>query len=144
MSAGPPSPPDEVPTELANELAALNRSTLHAVRSYVSELLSSDWSPLVEDINESASGEIIDIEPHGGYAMVQKHPPKPDGSGVDRNITSLYHVQREKHPDGETSIHWAYIGDVHDTGHSTCPDCGGRMSSDADVCPHCGRVVPDD
>jgi hypothetical protein len=113
-----PEPPEAVPEELITKLDALDRSELKAVESYVEALIDTMHPPLEEEIEATAAGEVLDIEKHGGYALVRKHPPNPDGPGVDSNIISVYHVRRERHPDGEEDLNWAYIGDIQDSDES--------------------------
>ena len=64
-------------------------------------------------------------------------PREPDGPGVDTGITSLYHVRREPQFDGTKSLHWAYLGDVHDTAGARCETCGRAFDRGVDVCPNC-------
>ncbi|QLG50315.1 hypothetical protein [Natrinema halophilum] len=108
------SPTERLPAALIEELDTLESPELHAVREYVDQLLESSQPPIEEQIREEATGEVIDIEDEGIYTLV-KHRPPNHGEG-DSKPVSLYHVTRERHPDGEETLHWAFLGDVHDEG----------------------------
>lgn len=103
---------DQLPEALVEELDALESPELHAVREYVDQLLESSQPPIEEQIREEAAGEVLDIKDEGIYTLVEQRPPD-QGEG-DSKPVSLYHVRRERHPDGEETLHWAFLGDVHD------------------------------
>ncbi|ELY83189.1 hypothetical protein [Natrinema gari] len=105
------SPTERLPTALIEELDTLESPELHAVREYVDQLLESSQPPIEQQIREEASGEVLDIEDQGVYTLVKQRPPSQ--SEGDSKPVSLYHVTRERHPDGEETLHWAFLGDVH-------------------------------
>lgn len=135
-----PSLPEHVPDGLLERLESLDVSELHAVRTSVEHRIDALRLPIDEEIEDNAAGEIIDIENHGSYALVRKHPPASDGSGVDTDVTSLYHVRRERNMDGETSLHWVYLGDIEYQPRTRCDACGRIYEESASVCPHCGST----
>ena len=114
----PPTAPDRLPDGLVERLDSLGLPELEAVLRYVEQRIESTRTPLAEEIMAGASDEIIDIEEHDEYALVWKRIPAAEEAGDDTGAVSLFHVSREKHPDGEESLHWAYLGDVHDTDRS--------------------------
>lgn len=109
-----PGGPDSVPDALLAQVNELDRTELQELLSYLEERIDALHPPLEEAITADTAGEVLDIEHHGGYALVRIHPPNPDGPGVQSDVVSVYHVRREQHPDGETDLHWAYIGDIQD------------------------------
>lgn len=129
---------DRLPDSLVERLDSLEIAELRAVLSYVEKRIESLPTPIEEEIRASASGEVIDVEDYGAYALVRKRLPAPDEPGANADIVSLFHVSREKHPDGEVSLHWSYLGDVHDSERVKCETCGRTLDEDVDVCPHCG------
>lgn len=133
-----PNAPDRLPDGLVERLDSLEIPELEAVLRYVERRIDSLRTPIAEEIVASASGEIIDVEDHGTYALVWKRIPAPEESGVDTDTVSLFHVSREKHLDGEESLHWAYLGDVRSTAQVRCRNCGRALDGDVTVCPHCG------
>ena len=137
-SDGGPTPPDDLPERLIQRVDALDLSELTSLRSYIEQRIESPQVSLTADIEANAAGEVLNIEIHGGHAHVETHPPDSNGSGVDTEITSLYHVQREPHPDGTKSLHWAYLGDVYNTPEARCETCGRTFDHEVDVCPNCG------
>lgn len=137
------APVDRLSETLIERIDSLDIPELRAVLSYAEARIESLRTPLEEDIEASAAGEILEIENHGGYALVRMHPPAPDGSTVDSSIISLYHVRREQRLDGEESLHWAYLGDVNATEQNRCQTCGRPISDDSVGCPHCEGGVND-
>lgn len=107
-------PPVDLPDELLERIDSLENTELKAVQSYVEKRIESLRTPFEEEIQATASGKILDIEKHGGYALVRMHPPDPESSDVDTDRVSVYHVKREPHPDGSESVHWERIGDMKD------------------------------
>lgn len=129
---------EDVPDDLQERLDSLDTAELHAVLSYVEGRLESLQSSLEQDIEAEASGEIVDIEDQGGYAIVQMRPADPETADSEPAPLSLYHVRRERLPGEEANLHWSYLGEVHDPGESRCKACGRAVSVDVAVCPYCG------
>lgn len=134
-----PTDADSFSETLRRRLDSLDLVELKAVRSYVDRRIEGVRPPLAEEIEATAAGEVLKIDTHGAYALVRKHPPDPDGSGVATDVVSLYHVRREPHLDGTESLHWTYLGDVYNAEQTRCESCGGAIDGSASVCPHCGR-----
>ncbi|MDQ2055553.1 zinc ribbon domain-containing protein [Halobellus sp. H-GB7] len=134
-----PEVPDTLPEALIQRIDSLELPELKAVLSYVERRIDALRVPIEEEIEATAAGEVLQIENYGVYALVRKHPPNPDGPGVNTDIVSLYHVHRESQPDGAESLHWAYLGDVHNSEQIRCDSCGARLDKNASVCPHCGN-----
>lgn len=142
-SAEDPTPPDNLPDALIQAIDSLGRSELKSTLSYIERRIDALRTPIEEEIKATAAGEVLTIENHGAYALVRKHPPNSDGPGVDTDRVSLYHVWREPQMDGTESLHWAYLGDVHNSEQIRCNTCGGALDTDAAVCPHCGSETID-
>jgi len=141
---GEPTPPDDLPGPIIQRIKALELPELKSLLSYVEQRIDALRTPIEEEIRANAAGEVIDIETHGAYAIVRKHPPDPDGSGVDTTITALYHVRREPQLDSTESLHWAYLGDVHNGGQTQCESCGRTLDEDVEICPYCGSENVED
>lgn len=120
-----PTAPDRLPDNLIEQIDSLEILELEAVLRYVEQRINPLRKPIEEEIMASDSGEIIDIENNGAYALVWKRIPVVEESSVETDTVSLFHVSREKHPEGEESLHWAYLGNVQDIDRS-----GRRDSSD--------------
>lgn len=138
-----PVPPDTLPEALIQRIDSLTLPELQSVLSYVERRIEALRTSIEEEIEATATGEILQIENHGGYALVRKHPPDPDGSEVNTDRVSLYHVRREPQMDGTESLHWAYLGDVCNSEQIRCNTCGGTFDTDAAACPHCGSDAID-
>ena len=133
-----PTPPDTLPDALIRELDSLDLRELESALSYVERRIDALHTPIEAEIEATATGEVLDIEDQGGYALVRKHPPDPDGPGVDTALVSLYEVRREPTPDETESLRWTYLGDVRGSRQVRCDTCGGALDTGAPVCPHCG------
>lgn len=133
-----PDPTENLPEPLIQQIDSLQLPELKTVLSYVENRIETLRTPIEEEIAATTGGEVVNVESHGGYAFVQKHPPDPDGPGVNTDTVSLYHVRLEPHMDGTESLHWAYLGDVGNSEEIRCNSCGGRLDRSASVCPHCG------
>lgn len=133
-----PTPPDDLSETLIQRIDALELPELKSLLSYIEQRIEALRTPIEAEIEANAAGEVLEIENHGAYALVRKHPPDPDGSGVNTDITSLYHVRREPQLDGTESLHWAYLGDMHNTAEIRCETCGRTFDHEVDVCPNCG------
>lgn len=137
-SLGGPAPSDRLPDTLVEAVDRLGMSELRALMSYVEQRIESLRTPLSEEIEAEAAGELLGIENHGVYALVRMRPPGPDGEVSEAEPASLYHVSRERGLDGEESLHWAYLGDIRNTGRVRCENCGRSLDETVAVCPHCG------
>ncbi|WP_459808271.1 zinc ribbon domain-containing protein [Halopiger thermotolerans] len=113
-------------------------SELKSLRSYIEQRIDAVRPSIEEEIEANAAGEVLEIENHGSYALVRKHPPDPDTDGPNTDVTSLYHVRRKQQFDGAESLHWAYLGDVQNAARTRCETCGRTFDDDVDICPHCG------
>lgn len=133
-----PMPPNDLSEATVQRINALELPELRSLLSYIEQRIDALRTPIEEEIEANATGEILAIENHGAYAIVRKHPPDPDSDGVNTEVTSLYHVRRESQLDGTEPLHWAYLGDVHDTAQTRCESCGRTLDDNVDVCSHCG------
>ncbi|WP_408959634.1 hypothetical protein [Natrinema sp. 74] len=109
------SVPDQLPDSLVKELDTLGSAELRVVHEYVEQRLTESQQPIEEQILEDAEGEVLSIEDRGIYTLVRKRPPSQGDSERETRLVSLYQVTRERHPDGEETLHWSFLGDVHDT-----------------------------
>jgi len=133
-----PAPPDTPPDVLTQRIDSLTLPELKAVLSYVERRIEAVRTPIGAEIEATAAGEILEIEKQGACALVKRHLPDPDASGVNTGRALLYHVRRERQFDGTESLHWTHLGDVPDPEQIRCDSCGGVVDGDASVCPRCG------
>ena len=133
------SAPERLPDTLTDEVDALEIPELRTLMSYVEQRVESLRTPLAEEIEANAAGELLGIENHGLYALVRMRPPDPDGHATGAEPVSLYHVSRERGIDGEESLHWAYLDDIQRSGRTRCERCGRTLDETVAVCPDCGN-----
>jgi len=133
-----PTPPNDLSKALVQRVDALELPQLKSLLSYIEQRIETLRTPIEEEIEANAAGEVLDIENHGAYAIVRKHPPDPDSDGANTDIVSLYHVRREPQIDGTESLQWAYLGDVHSSVQTRCDTCGRTFDEDVETCPHRG------
>lgn len=138
-----PTPPVDLSETLIQRLDALELPELKSLHAYIGQRIESLRTPIDAEIEANAAGEVLAIENHGASAVVRTHPPDPDGPGVKKDITSLYHVRRVPQVDGTESLHWAYLGDVDTSEETRCEACGRTVNREVDVCPNCGSDVVD-
>lgn len=105
---------EQLPDALVEKLDTLDPRELRAVHNYVEQCLEDSQPSIEEQILEEAEGEVLDIEDQGIYTLVRKRPPNQEGAEKDSQPVSLYHVMKERHPDGEETLHWSFLGDVHE------------------------------
>lgn len=137
---------DRLPGALIEQVEELSVPELRALKSYVEKHIKTSDRPLETLIQESAAGEIVDIDADNDTsAIVRKHPPDPDGPGVDTDTVSIYTVRRQACFEGGEEVRWSYLGEKTDGDFETngeyCPDCGHPLAGVPETCPHCGREV---
>lgn len=107
-------PTEQLPNALIEKLDSLEPPELRAVHKYVEQRIESSHPPLEEQIRDEAEGEVIDIEDQGIDTLVRMRVPPQEDSEADSRPVSLYHVRRERHPDGEEDLHWSFLGEVQE------------------------------
>lgn len=116
MSADPerPTRPERVPEALLDALDDLDADGLRAVHEYVEGRLAYT-STSVGDLIEAGPGEeIVEVTEYDGYTLVSKRVPCEAGCRDCPHGPYLYSVRAERRPDGDTSLHWSYVGRVRD------------------------------
>lgn len=113
---GGPTAPDELSRDLIEEIDALEAPALRALSSYVDQRLAASHKPIVEQIREEATGEIVDIEDRGPYTLVRMRAASDEDGEKGSQTVSVYHVTQEMQLDGEVALHWSFIGEVNDQG----------------------------
>lgn len=126
-----PKAPNTVPDGLIQHIDSMALPELKSVRSYVERRIEALRTPIEEVIEATAAGEVLKVEDHGAYAFVRKHPSNPEGPDVNTDQVSLYHVRREHRMDGTESLHWVYLGDVHNAEQIRCKSCGGMLAKES-------------
>lgn len=111
---GAPVPPEDLPPEAVEVLDELNEAELRAAIDYA-RARKRDIHPRVTDQIEAHEGEeLIRVEERDGYTEVVKKQLCSDGCDDCPHGPFLYHVREEQVPDGESQLHWTYIGIVQE------------------------------
>ncbi|ELZ08307.1 hypothetical protein C479_13248 [Halovivax asiaticus JCM 14624] len=143
MNQGRREPAERLPDSLLEQLDALETAGLRAVRRYVAHRIETDRQPIADRIVEEATGEIIDIDDHGPYAIVRMRSPVQPEENTDSPLVSLYHVRREKRFDDSDALNWSFLIDTREGGKLECHHCGASIDRTASTCAHCGASTPD-
>lgn len=106
-----PTPPDGIPTDIVDKLRDASPEELRNAIIYAQEVLidrEEDSFPI-----EPAAGEdILNISEADGYTKVVKKIPCGEDCPDCPHGPYLYHVTEETLPNGETELHWKFLGQV--------------------------------
>lgn len=117
QSAGTPTPPEDLPAEIADSLKSLDTHDLRETIIYAQELLQTRHESTLQ-IEPRPGEEIIRMADHGLYTEVVKKQPCSNDCPDCPHGPYVYHVRPEQHPDGTTRLHWVFIGE-HVSGSSS-------------------------
>lgn len=112
--SGTPARPGRVPDALLDALDDLDPDGLRAVHEYVEERLAYVSTSVSDRIEAGPGEEIVDVREHDGYTLVSKRIACESGCSDCPHGPYLYLVRAETRPDGDTSLHWSYVGRVRD------------------------------
>ncbi|MFB6108367.1 MAG: hypothetical protein ABEJ82_05945 [Haloplanus sp.] len=107
--SGTPSPPADLPTHVVETLDGLSAHDLREAMLYAQDLLRSREAPSAE-ITAGPGEEIVDVVERPGYVEVVKRQPCGAGCADCPHGPYVYHVTRERRPDGSTRRHWTLVG----------------------------------
>ncbi|MFP8954852.1 hypothetical protein ACLI4Z_18105 [Natrialbaceae archaeon A-arb3/5] len=107
-----PNLPDELPTDAVEVLNQLNETELRAVIDYAKQRYEYTDSALRERIEAAPGEEIVSIEEDRCYTRVVKRQPCGKNCDDCPHGPFSYHVREEPRIDGETELHWTYLGPV--------------------------------
>lgn len=108
------APTNQLPDPLVKMINSLEPSQLRTVHQYVEQRLESIHPPIEEQIREEAVGDVLSIETDRIYTLVKMRSPSQGESNADSQPISLYHVTQERHPDGEETLHWSFLGEIQE------------------------------
>lgn len=104
-----PSPPEDLPAEIASTLETLDIHDLRETIVYAQELLQARHESTLQ-IEPRPGEEIVRMVDHGSYTEVAKRQPCGNDCPDCPHGPYVYHVRPEKHSDGTTRLHWTCIG----------------------------------
>lgn len=107
-----PVPPEELPPDAVEILDDLNEDELRAAIDYAQARERSIHPGVTDQIEAQEGEELIRVEERSGYTEVVKKQPCFDGCDDCPHGPYLYHVREEQLPDGESKLHWTYLGIV--------------------------------
>ncbi|MFD1564398.1 hypothetical protein ACFR99_12655 [Haloarchaeobius amylolyticus] len=105
---------ERLPDALVEQLDTFEPPELRTVHEYVEQLLEEAHPPIEKQIREEAKGDVLAIEDEEVYTLVKMRSPDTGDSDSDSSPVSLYHVTRERHPDGEEDLNWSLLGDLEE------------------------------
>lgn len=104
-----PAPPTDFPPALATSLADASVHDLRETIIYAQELLQHHQKR-IERIEPGPGEEIVEITERPGYTVVVKRQPCGNDCEGCPHGPYVYHVTRERKPNGETALNWTLIG----------------------------------
>lgn len=109
-----PDPPVGVPDDVGSTLRGLTVHELRLAIIYAQELLQARHRSTTQ-IEPGPGEEIVELVEEPGYLRVVKR--EPCGAGCDEcpHGPFVYHVTRDRHPDGSERFHWTLIGRQSDS-----------------------------
>ncbi|MFC7173611.1 hypothetical protein ACFR97_03750 [Haloplanus litoreus] len=110
-SSDAPTPPEGLPDSLASELARLTPEELRNTIVHAQELLQFHQET-TSPIEPGPREDIIRVTEHEGYTEVVKQLSCVEGCDDCPHGPYLYHVSEEARPEGETHLHWTFMGEV--------------------------------
>lgn len=107
-----PTPPEGLPEALSAELGELTPDELRKTIIHAQELLQfHDETEF--PIELEPGDDILRVTEHEGHTEVVKQVYCQEHCDDCPHGPYLYHVTEEPQPDGETRMHWSFIGDVN-------------------------------
>lgn len=97
--------PGTLPEAAANAISQLGEKELRAAIEYARSRLRRVHLDTPDQIDEESDDTILKVRDEDQYTVVIRQDP-----GLEK--PSLYHVREEVRPDGESRLHWVYIGPV--------------------------------
>lgn len=107
-----PTPPEGLSDQFVEELHGLNADELRKAIIHAQELLNEgeEHSAIIE---AKPGEDIIDITEHTRHTEVVKRVPCGEDCSECPHGPYLYHVNEETKPNGETDLHWEFLGRVY-------------------------------
>ncbi|WP_254537582.1 hypothetical protein [Halomarina litorea] len=109
MDDSDPTPPVDLPSDVADCLRGLDGHDLREAIVYAQELLRAR-SEQLPDVEPGAGEEVVRVLEHEGYTEVHMRHQRDDGAS---GAVYVYHVTTEPHRDGKRR-HWSLVGRVED------------------------------
>lgn len=105
-----PDPPDILPSDIADGLSRLDEEELRAAIDFAQKRRRHIHPDVTEQIEPAPGEEIVRIEEQSAYTLVSKRQPCAKSCSECPHGPFLYHVREVPRPDGETKLHWTYLG----------------------------------
>lgn len=97
---------ERLPDDLLAAVRTLDEGELRALIDFTQDRLREVHPAISDRIDENSHQEIVQVGE--GQAKVLRHEPLE--ADDDREIPVLYLVTEESTPEGETRLHWTYLG----------------------------------
>ncbi|WP_254768465.1 hypothetical protein [Salinilacihabitans rarus] len=103
-----------LPDDVRETIDDLNEAELRAVIDYAQARRQEVHSTVTDRLEVGPGEEIVRAEERPGYTEVVVRLTGENESDDDAANRYLYHVREEPHVNGETRLHWEYIGRVRE------------------------------
>lgn len=107
-----PEPPTLLSPTVIEMLDDLSEAELRAVIDYAHDRQEFLHTGVADNIEPAPGEEIVSIDERAGYTEVIKREPCGESCEDCPHGPFLYHVREETRPDGDTKLHWHYLGPV--------------------------------
>lgn len=100
---------ERLPDDLLAAVRALDEGELRALIDFTQDRLREVHPAISDRIDENSHQEIVQAEE--GQAKVLRYEPLDDDQ---EEVPVLYLVTEESTPEGDTRLHWTYLGPAED------------------------------
>ena len=108
---------ERLPDDLLAAVRGLDERELRTLLDVTQRRLRKVHPAISERIDRDDRRDIVDVEEGEGVARVLRR----EGNGDHEDVPVLYLVTEERTPEGETRLHWTYLGPIRDR-HSELED----------------------
>lgn len=104
---------EQLPEDLLDAVRSLDERELWLLVEFAHRRIQVVHPSISEQIEERERQEVIQVSEENGLARVLRREPASDAREREE-VLVLYLVTEERTPDGETNLHWRYLGPVRD------------------------------
>ena len=104
---------ERLPDDLLSAVRALDEDELRTLVDFTRRRIEEAHPGISDRIAPDRRQDVIRVEEEDGLARVLRRESVDDDAD-DEDVPVLYLVTEERTPEGETNLHWTYLGPVRD------------------------------